>query len=136
MIAVASKAVVGVAVLLCRGCVGVVSGFVSEVGSSLCCMAGDVHLADGTGATGAGGSARARELAEQIRAESTAIAAAEARRLRLLGRFLDEVALEAGAMLSPEGRAPAAPRELVESAVLGEVQAVLGVPEGRWTTGC
>lgn len=33
-------------------------------------------------------------------------------------------------MLSAEGRAPAAPRELVESAVLGEVQAVLGVPEG------
>jgi hypothetical protein len=50
-------------------------------------MAGDAYLADGTGATGAGGSARAVELAEQIRVESTAIAAAEARRLRLLGRF-------------------------------------------------
>ncbi|MDT4996685.1 MAG: hypothetical protein QOD45_753, partial [Pseudonocardiales bacterium] len=93
-------------------------------------MAGDVYLADGTGATGAGGSARAVELAEQIRAESTAIAAAEARRLRLLGRFLDEVVYEACAMLSGEGRGPAAPRELVESAVLGEVQAVLGVSEG------
>ena len=100
------------------------------MGSSLCSMAGDVYLADGTGATGAGGSARAVELAEQIRAESTAIAAAEARRLRLLGRFLDEVVYEACAMLSGEGRGPAAPRELVESAVLGEVQAVLGVSEG------
>jgi hypothetical protein len=93
-------------------------------------MAGDVYLADGTGATGAGGSARALELAELIRAESTAIAAAEARRLRLLGRFADEVGYEACAMLSGEGRGPAAPRELVESAVLGEVQAVLGVSAG------
>lgn len=100
------------------------------MGFSLCSMAGDFYLADGTGATGAGGSARALELARQIRAESTAIAAAEARRLRLLGRFVDEVAYDACAMLSGEGRGPAAPRELVESAVFGEVQAVLGVSDG------
>jgi hypothetical protein len=53
--------------------------------------------------------------------------------LRLLGRFLDEVVYEACAMLSGEGRGPAAPRELVESAVFGEVQAtvVLDDPAAR-----
>ena len=102
----------------------------SEVGSSLLVMgrARDRFLAADTGATGAGGSARARELAVQIRAESTAIAAAEARRLRLLGQFSEVVSGDAAAMLSMEGRGPTAPEELVRSAVIGEIQAVLGVP--------
>jgi len=103
---------------------------VSEVGSSLLVMrrARDRFLAADTGATGAGGSARARELAVQIRAESATIAAAEARRLRLLGQFSEVVSGDAAAMLSMEGRGPTAPEELVRSAVIGEIQAVLGVP--------
>ena len=40
-------------------------------------MARDSYLADGTGVTGAGGSARALELALKVRAESLEIAAAE-----------------------------------------------------------
>jgi hypothetical protein len=87
----------------------------------------DRFLASDTGATGAGGSARARELALAIRDESTVIAAAEARRLRLLGEFTDEVVVEAGAMLSMQGRGRTAPEELVRTAVIGEIQAVLGV---------
>jgi hypothetical protein len=92
-------------------------------------VAGDVFLADGTGATGAGGSARVVELALEVRAESVAIAAAEARRLRWVAEFADEVVYEACAMLSSEGRGPAAPGELIRSVVVGEVQAVLGVSE-------
>ena len=61
----------------------------------------------------------------QIRAESTVIAAAEARRLRLLGRFTNEVTAEAGAMLSMDGRGPTAPDELVRTAVIGEINTVL-----------
>ena len=64
----------------------------------------------------------------QIRAESTAIAAAEARRLRLLAQFSEGVSGDAAALLSMEGRGPTAPEELVRSAVIGEIQAVLGVP--------
>ena len=66
----------------------------------------------------------------KVRAESLEIAAAEARRLRWVAEFADEVALEACAVLSAEGRAPAAPGELIQSAVVAEAQAVLGVAEG------
>jgi Domain of unknown function (DUF222) len=58
------------------------------------------------------------------------IAAAEARRLRWLAGFVDEVGLEACAMLSSEGRGPAAPSELIVSAIVAETQAVLGIAEG------
>ena len=76
----------------------------SEVGSSLLVMgrARDRFLAADTGATGAGGSARARELAVQIRAESTAIAASAARRLRLLGQFSEVVSGDAASAVHPE----------------------------------
>jgi Domain of unknown function (DUF222) len=99
------------------------------VGSTLLVMARgrDRFLVDGTGATGAGGSARAVELALEIRAKSLEIAAAEAARLRLLGWFTEEVSVEAGLMLSMEGRGPTPPEELVRSAVIGEIQAVLGI---------
>ena len=70
---------------------------------------------------------RVRELALQIRTKSLEIAAAEAARLRLLGEFNDEVVYDACAMLSMEGRGPTAPDELVRTAVIGEIQAVLGV---------
>jgi hypothetical protein len=93
-------------------------------------MAGDRYLADDTGKTGAGGSARARSLASKIRDEAALKAATDARQLRLVAQFADEVVVEAGLMLSGEGRGPSAPGELIESAVVGEVQAVLGIAEG------
>lgn len=105
----------------------------SVVGSSIWVMARDAFLADGTGATGAGGSARAVELGLRIRAESVLIAAAEARRLRLLASFADEIEQEAGLLLCGEGRRPAAPDELIRTALVGEVQAVLGVAAGPAT---
>jgi Domain of unknown function (DUF222) len=88
----------------------------------------DRFLEHGTGATGAGGSARGVELAMAIRDASIVIAAAEAARLRLLARFSDEVSVEADLVLSMEGRGPLPPEELVRTSVIGEIQAVLGIP--------
>jgi len=68
--------------------------------------------------------------ASRIRSESVGLAAAEARRLRWVAEFADEVVYEACAVLTGEGRRSAAPGELIQSSVVGELQAVLGVAEG------
>jgi hypothetical protein len=72
------------------------------------------------------------ELVAQLRASAVSVAAAEARRLRLVAEFAGVVSAEAVAMLASLPRVSGAPqdREVIESAVDGEVQAVLGVSQG------
>jgi phosphotransferase system HPr-like phosphotransfer protein len=68
-------------------------------------------------------------LVAQIRAESVLIAAAEARRLRLVAQLADWVTAEAVAELASCTRVPGVPPddEVIWAALEGEVQAVLGV---------
>src|SRR3954469_22665764 len=75
------------------------------------------------------------QLVAQIRAESVLIAAAEARRLRLVARLADWVTGEAVAELAAldTGRRMAGPprdHEVIDAALEGELQAVLGIPAG------
>lgn len=74
----------------------------------------------------------AAALVAQIRADSTAIAAAEARRLRHVAELAVHLESEAVAMLASVPRVPGAPQdhEVIDSAVDGEVQVVLGIGPG------
>jgi Domain of unknown function (DUF222) len=68
-------------------------------------------------------------LVAQIRSCAVAVAAAEAAQLRSVARFADVVRAEALAELASSPRVPGAPQDhdVVESAVVGELQGVLGV---------
>jgi Domain of unknown function (DUF222) len=67
----------------------------------------------------------------EIRANALAMAAVEAQRLRLVGQLVDQVEADAMAMLASLPRVPGAPKdhEVIESAVVGEMQAVLGIAQ-------
>lgn len=67
----------------------------------------------------------------EIRANSLAMAAIEAQQLRLVAQLVDQVEADAMAMLASLPRVPGAPKdhEVVESAVVGEMQAVLGIAQ-------
>src|SRR3954471_389187 len=72
-------------------------------------------------------------LVAQIRAESVLIAAAEARRLRLVAQLADWVTGEAVADLAALGLPVAGTsqgHEVIDAALEGELQAVLGIPAG------
>jgi hypothetical protein len=80
--------------------------------------------------TGADANAAAVDrLVAEIRADSAAIAAAEARRLRHVAELSLRLEGEAVAMLASARRVPGAPQdhEVIDSAVDGEVQVVLGI---------
>jgi hypothetical protein len=68
-------------------------------------------------------------LVAEIRADSAAIASAEARRLRHVAELSLHLEGEAVAMLASAPRVPGAPQDLevIDSAVDGEVQVVLGI---------
>jgi hypothetical protein len=95
---------------------------------------GGAYVDGGTGAAAAdhAGRARSEQLVEQIRVESQVIAGAEARRLRLVAELAHKVSAEAVAVLAGGPRVPGQPpdHQVVETAVVGEVQAVLGVGQG------
>jgi hypothetical protein len=102
--------------------------------------AGGSEEADETcAAQGAGADADVAavdRLVAEIRADSVAIAAAEARRLRHVAELALHLEGEAVAMLASTPRVPGAPQdhEVIDSAVDGEVQVVLGIgpsPAGR-----
>src|SRR4051812_22747595 len=72
-------------------------------------------------------------LVAQIRAESVLIAAAEARRLRLVAQLADWVTGEAVADLAALGHPVAGTSQgqaMIDAALEGELQAVLGIPAG------
>jgi len=94
--------------------------------------------AEGAGADAAEGAgadadvAAVDRLVAEIRADSVAIAAAEARRLRHVAELTVHLESEAVAMLASVPRVPGAPQdhEVIDSAVDGEVQVVLGIGPG------
>ena len=95
-------------------------------------MGRDSDRGDGTGGTGAGESSRAAGLVEEIRANALLIAAAQSDQLRLVAEFAGVVTVQAVAELGLLGRVSGAPQdhEVIDSAVVGELQAVLGIAAG------
>jgi Domain of unknown function (DUF222) len=101
-------------------------------------MATDVddYLADRFGATELVGQARAAWLAARLRAKSLLIASGEADRLALVTEFTTLVEAQAVAELAgtPRVSGSAPDEEVIASAMVGEVQVVLGIgarPAGR-----
>ena len=96
----------------------------------------DAYLADRFGATELVGPARTAWLAARIRANASRIAAAQAEQLSLVAELTSVVGAQAVTELAarPPGSGGAPEEELIASAMVGELQVVLGVgarPAGR-----
>ena len=96
----------------------------------------DAYLADRFGATELVGPARTAWLAARIRANALLLASAEATQLALVAELSALVEADAVAELAarPPGSGGAPDQELIASAMVGELQVVLGVgarPAGR-----
>jgi Domain of unknown function (DUF222) len=83
------------------------------------------------GREGEAESATGYRFVAEVRANALAMAAIEAQQLRLVAQLADEVESDARAMLASNPRVPGAPKdhEVIESAVVGELQAVLGIAQ-------
>jgi Domain of unknown function (DUF222) len=94
--------------------------------------AADGADAAGDGADDEAGSSVVSNLVARVRANAVVMAAGEARALRLVAELAEVLAGEAVAKLAASPRVPGAPqdREVIDSAVVGEVQVVLGIAPG------